>query len=142
MQNKDMPNSQKWRSYFSIPKRIPFQKKFQTKQNIKTFQVSWIRTRDLHILTSGVITFTADDRFESHRGQGSTDWSLRLRKTQATDSGIYECQVNTDPKINKKVTLDVGKNLNFFFLLVPLKFRFSYFVLSFPFPPCIHPNSF
>ncbi|KAK6643843.1 hypothetical protein RUM43_000106 [Polyplax serrata] len=70
--------------------------------------VSWIRTKDLHILTSGPVKFTADDRFDWKHQPDSSDWSLRLTKSQVTDSGIYECQVNTDPKMNRKITLDIG----------------------------------
>lgn len=29
-----------------------------------SFQVSWIRKRDLHILTVGVLTYTSDQRFQ------------------------------------------------------------------------------
>lgn len=32
------------------------------------FQVSWIRKRDLHILTAGILTYTSDERFQVRRG--------------------------------------------------------------------------
>ncbi len=37
----------------------------------------------------------------------SDEWNLKIDFAQARDSGIYECQVNTEPKINLAVHLDV-----------------------------------
>lgn len=31
---------------------------------LSIFQISWIRKRDLHILTAGVLTYTSDERFQ------------------------------------------------------------------------------
>lgn len=76
------------------------------------FQVSWIRTKDLHILTSGAITFTADGRFEAVYSHADF-WGLRIRGVRITDTGQYECQVNTDPKMNFALNLTVsGKVIN------------------------------
>lgn len=39
-------------------------------------------------------------------------WGLRIRKVQFADAGVYECQVNTDPKMNFAMKLTVtGKEL-------------------------------
>ncbi|XP_026471362.1 uncharacterized protein LOC113375648 [Ctenocephalides felis] len=70
-------------------------------------EVSWIRGRDLHILTSGRLTFTADPRFSVSHTPGDLSWGLVVKKAKLEDSGRYECQVNTDPKINYNVTLVV-----------------------------------
>jgi hypothetical protein len=70
-------------------------------------QVSWIRTRDLHILTSGSLTYTSDSRFEVLHAPGSEVWTLRIMSAQPRDQGKYECQVNTDPKLNFAVFLTV-----------------------------------
>ncbi|XP_063218514.1 protein CEPU-1-like [Bacillus rossius redtenbacheri] len=72
--------------------------------------VSWIRSRDLHILTSGALTYTSDSRFAVLHPQGSDSWTLRILGAQARDEGQYECQVNTDPKINFAVFLSVREN--------------------------------
>lgn len=64
------------------------------------FQVSWIRSKDLHILTSGPITFSSDSRFEAVASPGGDFWGLRIRGVHLSDSGQYECQVNTDPKMS------------------------------------------
>nr|CAD7260294.1 unnamed protein product [Timema shepardi] len=67
--------------------------------------VSWIRTHDLHILTSGDLTYTSDARFEVLHPPGSDSWTLRIMSVQTRDEGKYECQVNTDPKMNLAVVL-------------------------------------
>ncbi|XP_055637805.1 zwei Ig domain protein zig-8-like [Toxorhynchites rutilus septentrionalis] len=69
--------------------------------------VSWMRKRDLHILTSSTHTYTGDQRFSVHHPPDSDDWDLKISYAQPRDSGIYECQVNTEPKINMAVYLHV-----------------------------------
>ncbi|KAK8745914.1 hypothetical protein OTU49_000099, partial [Cherax quadricarinatus] len=39
--------------------------------------------------------------------ENSDDWTLHIRFTTERDAGVYECQVNSDPKISRKVTLTV-----------------------------------
>lgn len=71
-------------------------------------QVSWIRTRDLHILTSGPYLFTNDGRFGIHHPlRDSAVWNLQIRDVSSKDMGSYECQVNTEPKIKFLVNLTV-----------------------------------
>lgn len=70
-------------------------------------QVSWMRKRDLHILTSNIYTYTGDQRFGVIHPADSDDWDLKIEYAQQRDSGIYECQVNTEPKINLAVHLEV-----------------------------------
>ncbi|XP_069164045.1 uncharacterized protein [Procambarus clarkii] len=69
--------------------------------------VTWLRRRDLHILTTGHHTYSADDRFQVVHSPGSDQWTLVVTSAQLRDSGIYECQVNTDPKLSRPVTLNV-----------------------------------
>nr|XP_029718413.1 hemicentin-1-like isoform X1 [Aedes albopictus]XP_029718414.1 hemicentin-1-like isoform X1 [Aedes albopictus]XP_029718415.1 hemicentin-1-like isoform X1 [Aedes albopictus]XP_029718416.1 hemicentin-1-like isoform X1 [Aedes albopictus] len=69
--------------------------------------VSWIRKRDLHILTVGILTYTNDQRFQSLHTEGSDEWTLRITSPQARDSGVYECQVSTEPKISQAFRLNV-----------------------------------
>ncbi|XP_014606147.1 PREDICTED: uncharacterized protein LOC106787903 isoform X1 [Polistes canadensis] len=69
--------------------------------------VSWMRIRDLHILTAGTVAFSSDTRFNPQHTPGSDAWTLRLDNVKKTDSGIYECQVNTEPKIMYAVQLSV-----------------------------------
>ncbi|KAL9924619.1 uncharacterized protein ACN427_003539 isoform 4-T19 [Glossina fuscipes fuscipes] len=76
-------------------------------ENLGDKSVSWIRKRDLHILTAGILTYTSDERFKVVRTGGSKNWSLHIRYAQPRDSGIYECQVNTEPKISMAFRLNV-----------------------------------
>lgn len=77
-------------------------------------QVSWIRKRDLHILTAGVFTYTSDQRFQVIRPEKSENWTLLIKFPQQRDSGIYECQVNTEPKMSLAFWLNVvGKTIFF-----------------------------
>ncbi|XP_065156715.1 contactin-3-like [Atheta coriaria] len=69
--------------------------------------VSWMRRKDLSILTSGDITFSADSRFESVHNLEADFWGLRIRGVRLSDAGQYECQVNTDPKMNLAVNLSI-----------------------------------
>ncbi|XP_059610621.1 zwei Ig domain protein zig-8-like isoform X2 [Phlebotomus argentipes] len=69
--------------------------------------ISWMRKRDLHILTSNSFTYTSDQRFSVDHPVNSDDWNLKINFAQRRDSGIYECQVNTEPKINMAFHLEV-----------------------------------
>ncbi|XP_015044490.1 zwei Ig domain protein zig-8 isoform X2 [Drosophila pseudoobscura] len=70
--------------------------------------VSWMRKRDLHILTTNIYTYTGDQRFSVIHPPSSEDWDLKIDYAQPRDSGIYECQVNTEPKINLAIILDIA----------------------------------
>lgn len=70
-----------------------------------------MRKRDLHILTSHIFTYTGDARFSVLHPEPSDDWDLKIDYVQPRDAGVYECQINTEPKINMAVILSVeGKN--------------------------------
>ncbi|XP_068622690.1 zwei Ig domain protein zig-8-like [Battus philenor] len=76
-------------------------------RNLADRSVSWIRKRDLHILTVGVHTYSSDGRFASLHADGSDEWTLRVSPAQPRDSGAYECQVSTEPKISLSFRLTV-----------------------------------
>ncbi|XP_065355378.1 uncharacterized protein LOC135949859 [Calliphora vicina] len=76
-------------------------------ENLGDKSVSWIRKRDLHILTAGLLTYTSDDRFKVTRTLDRKQWSLHIKYAQPRDSGIYECQVNTEPKMSMAFRLNV-----------------------------------
>ncbi|CAH1965361.1 unnamed protein product [Acanthoscelides obtectus] len=69
--------------------------------------VSWIRHRDLHLLTVGRFTYTSDQRFVSIHNPMTEDWTLQIRYPQRRDSGVYECQVGITPPIGNTMTLSV-----------------------------------
>ncbi|XP_012278409.1 junctional adhesion molecule A [Orussus abietinus] len=68
-------------------------------RNLGNRTVSWMRHRDVHILTVGAYTYTSDQRFQSlHRvSQEWSEWTLCVKWVQRRDSGIYECQISTIP---------------------------------------------
>lgn len=70
-------------------------------------QVSWIRKRDLHILTVGILTYSSDQRFQAMHQEGSDEWTLKITSPQPRDSGTYECQVSMEPKISQAFRLVV-----------------------------------
>jgi len=70
--------------------------------------ISWVRIRDWHILTNGLVRFTTDDRFNVLYKEGSFNWILQIKFAQDRDAGIYECQVSTSTgTISRRVTLNV-----------------------------------
>ena len=40
--------------------------------------ISWVRIRDWHILTNGLVRFTTDDRFNVLYKEGSFNWVLQV----------------------------------------------------------------
>ncbi|XP_050704421.1 basement membrane-specific heparan sulfate proteoglycan core protein-like [Eriocheir sinensis] len=69
--------------------------------------VSWIRRRDLGVLTVGRFTFTKDDRFKAIHQPGSEDWLLKIHYAQHRDAGAYMCQTSTSPSLSTAVWLTV-----------------------------------
>ncbi|XP_063242545.1 hemicentin-1-like [Bacillus rossius redtenbacheri] len=64
-------------------------------RNLGGRPVSWVRRRDWHILTSGPLTYTNDERFQVVHAAGGDDWDLQIKYVQKRDNGTYECQVAT-----------------------------------------------
>ncbi|XP_046438745.1 uncharacterized protein LOC124190212 isoform X2 [Daphnia pulex] len=60
-------------------------------------QVTWIRIRDWHILTSGLLTYTADARFRIKHTENTeaSEWTLEIKFLQKRDEGTYYCQIPT-----------------------------------------------
>ncbi|KAM7285145.1 hypothetical protein ISCGN_032107 [Ixodes scapularis] len=69
--------------------------------------VSWIRLRDFHLLTVGLIRYTWDERFSTVHVQYSNSWALQVRDAQLKDAGLYECLLNSDPPKRQVVALKV-----------------------------------
>ncbi|XP_076377346.1 zwei Ig domain protein zig-8 isoform X1 [Megalopta genalis] len=69
--------------------------------------VSWIRQRDLHILTSSIHAYTGDERFSVKHPEASNEWTLKIIYVQQRDAGVYECQVNSEPKMSLAFGLSV-----------------------------------
>ncbi|XP_018014199.1 uncharacterized protein LOC108671214, partial [Hyalella azteca] len=59
--------------------------------------VSWIRSRDHHLITVGRQTYSSDNRFSVNFNRHLSQWTLHLRYVQPRDAGEYICQLSTDP---------------------------------------------
>lgn len=62
---------------------------------IESSQVSWVRRRDWHILSSGDSLYTNDARFVATHEPTQSTYTLQIKFVQKRDHGIYECQVAT-----------------------------------------------
>ncbi|KAF7994232.1 hypothetical protein HCN44_003322 [Aphidius gifuensis] len=76
-------------------------------KNLGDRTVSWVRHRDIHLLTVGVDTYTSDQRFVASHFPRTEDWTLEVKYPQRRDSGIYECQISTTPPIGHSMHLSV-----------------------------------
>lgn len=126
MEEKSLKSAYAMNKYFT--QLINFQRQTE-------FQVSWVRHRDIHLLTVGRYTYTSDQRFEAMHSPHTEEWTLRIRYAQRKDSGecfcctnlrfhlltclhfnlffrcstkgIYECQISTTPPVGHFVYLTV-----------------------------------
>ncbi|XP_022910396.1 zwei Ig domain protein zig-8-like isoform X2 [Onthophagus taurus] len=76
-------------------------------KNLANRTVSWVRHRDVHLLTVGHYTYTSDQRFRAIHQPHSEDWTLQIKYPQHRDSGIYECQVSSTPHLSHFIHLTV-----------------------------------
>ncbi|XP_069159323.1 uncharacterized protein [Procambarus clarkii] len=74
-------------------------------RNLHNYTVSWVRARDIHLLTAGETTYTSDHRFVGVNPGGGAQWVLRLHHAHPSDAGTYLCQVSVTPPISTPVTL-------------------------------------
>ena len=77
-------------------------------------QVSWLRSADLAILTSGYFTYTADPRMRlDHTNYlDAPDFGLRINSIERKDAGTYECIINTRPESVQEFELIVNNGEN------------------------------
>lgn len=86
-----------------------------------TLQVSWVRHRDVHLLTVGRYTYTSDQRFRAIHQPHSEDWTLQIKFIQHRDEGIYECQISSTPHLSHFIHLSVaGECYIFNFIMIIL----------------------
>ncbi|KAG8261990.1 hypothetical protein J6590_062295 [Homalodisca vitripennis] len=76
-------------------------------RNLGNKTVSWVRHRDIHILTVGAYTYTSDQRFMALHHRDHDEWTLQIKWAQKRDAGIYECQISTQPVRSFFVNLNV-----------------------------------
>ncbi|KAG1685372.1 Zwei Ig domain protein zig-8 [Nymphon striatum] len=89
------------------PPRSPPQILMKTGLNEPYYGISWIRQKDYQILTVGTLRYTGEERFNALPRRETGDWVLQINFVHPNDSGIYECQIGTDPKISLEVYLKV-----------------------------------
>jgi len=77
--------------------------------DLGTAAVSWIRRPELIVLSHADILFSSSDRLTILHAAGSVDWNLQISDVNPQDSGEYECQVNTEPKVSRLVYLTVSE---------------------------------
>ncbi|CAH2098402.1 unnamed protein product [Euphydryas editha] len=70
--------------------------------------ISWVRRRgdDLHLLSFGRHTYSADSRY-SLAFEHPNDWRLLIQYVSERDEGYYECQMSTHPPLVRRVHLSV-----------------------------------
>ncbi|XP_064088012.1 inactive tyrosine-protein kinase 7-like isoform X2 [Macrobrachium nipponense] len=78
-----------------------------TIRNLNNNSISWIRSRDSHILTVDRYTFIADERFQAWHEEDTETWTLQVKYVQERDDGRYECQISTEPKMSHFVQFHV-----------------------------------
>uniref|UniRef100_A0A1B6MF60 Ig-like domain-containing protein n=1 Tax=Graphocephala atropunctata TaxID=36148 RepID=A0A1B6MF60_9HEMI len=76
-------------------------------RNLGNRTVSWVRHRDIHILTVGGYTYTSDQRFMALHHRDNDEWTLQIKWAQKRDAGMYECQISTQPVRSFFVNLNV-----------------------------------
>ncbi|GLV38216.1 defective proboscis extension response 9 [Carabus blaptoides fortunei] len=76
-------------------------------KNLGNRTVSWVRHRDVHLLTVGRYTYTSDQRFRAIHHPHSEDWTLQIKYPQHRDTGVYECQISTTPHMSHFIHLNV-----------------------------------
>ncbi|KAL7031902.1 hypothetical protein ACKWTF_007166 [Chironomus riparius] len=80
-------------------------------KNIGNKTVSWVRHRDINLLTVGTTSYTSDSRFQSIHDADSEEWILKIRYSQVRDSGYFECQISTTPPRGYAIYLNVVEPL-------------------------------
>lgn len=69
--------------------------------------MSFVRHRDLHILTVGTYTYTSDQRFTATYHRDTNEWTLQIKWAQKRDAGAYECQISTQPVKSYSIDLNI-----------------------------------
>jgi len=72
------------------------------------------------------MTYTNDQRFQSLHADGSDEWTLKISSPQPRDTGVYECQVSTEPKMSQALRLTVvGRKIILIIIIIINLFRFN-----------------
>ncbi|KAF2351483.1 Immunoglobulin I-set [Trinorchestia longiramus] len=88
----------------SIPRNLTVQ---EGQTAILSCRVSWIRLRNLHVLTVDKYKYSTDQRVSVVHNEASQEWVLRIRAAHKSDAGKYECQISTKPVLSYIVSVQV-----------------------------------
>ena len=69
-------------------------------------QVSWVRHRDVSLISVGKYKYIKDARFQIVNDRHE-EWVLVIKDVGLDDQGLYECQVNTSPLLRQAFYLHV-----------------------------------
>ena len=87
------------------------------------FQVSWVRTSDIEILSVDRYTYTFNQRIQLVYTNylDAPNYGLRISFVQPDDAGQYECIINTRPETVQKVELFIFNGKVYFIIYVIVK---------------------
>lgn len=69
--------------------------------------VSWLRHKDVNLLSVGTYLYTKDPRMMVSEDLSRGEWELRITEIRHSDAGSYECQINTNPLLSHTIVLTV-----------------------------------
>lgn len=75
--------------------------------NVVKKSVSWLRHKDVNLLSVGRYLYTKDRRMKVMTDRVNGVWMLQIHDIRHNDEGDYECQVNTNPLLMHTVSLKV-----------------------------------
>jgi len=75
--------------------------------NLIKKSVSWLRHKDVNLLSVGTYLYTKDSRMMVSEDLSRGEWELRITEIRHSDAGNYECQINTNPLLSHTITLSV-----------------------------------
>lgn len=61
----------------------------------------------MQVLTANTFTYTSDPRISAYSSSAGDEWVLKIVGVNLDDTGGYECQVSTDPKMSMTFYLHV-----------------------------------
>ncbi|XP_023323778.1 junctional adhesion molecule-like [Eurytemora carolleeae] len=74
---------------------------------VETQSVSWVRSRDSHILSVDTTVFVSDPRVVIIQNKIRGEWTLIVKGVKKSDEGVYECQISTQNKMSHLTYLKV-----------------------------------
>ncbi|XP_042210757.1 hemicentin-2-like isoform X2 [Homarus americanus] len=77
-------------------------------KNLGDATVTWMRERDVTILTSGRYTYDGEDRTHILHHPDTDDWTITIDDVKQSDEGAYLCMLSSLPPVTMTVWLTVA----------------------------------